>query len=170
MKMYHDGQYDWWRNMANGYSRVKYANLMDIELGILKQLLKLNRGSNGVIYYPIRDVIDHKNNINSIPKHKLIHYKKSIVAYITHDDKVVSWAFLLNQSKSYIRAMCELYQIKSANSSKELHLYTKKFYRNKGLATQLVKSIKRKYPKQTYFSASEYSTIFIRNRISIPIE
>jgi GNAT superfamily N-acetyltransferase len=165
MKMYHvhhkttDGDL-----MDVGYSRIKYSKLMDVELHILMQLLKLNRGKNGIIYYPIRDVIDYKKYNKILPKTQLNYYKKSVIAYITHDNKVVSWAFLMHNSKDTIDSLCRWYQIKRVNTNKELHFYTQRKHRNKGLATRLIKSIKRKYPNKTFFSTTSESSIFVRNK------
>jgi hypothetical protein len=148
--------------MGEAYSRVNYSKLYGINWDILIQLKSLNNGINGVMYHPIKDIIAHRNGSKLLTINKINRYKKSIVAYITHNNKVISWALILKCYGQEVKFICNLLGIERVKSNNELHIFTHKDHRDKRLASRLIKSIKRKYPGRLYCSTYSESTIFVR--------
>src|ERR1700757_4876778 len=144
-------------------SRVKYSNLFDLDMDTLLQLKKLNIGYNGAMFYPCKAVIAHKLGKYKLSYYQIKQYKQSIVAYITNDNVIISWALILKSTKSYIREICRYDDIKQVKSPYELHFYTKYRFRKLGIATRIAKSIKRKYPTTYFWSAYNNSSIFVKN-------
>lgn len=145
--------------------KVKHFNLSDLTLHKLRELRALNLGIDGMMFHPIRLTIAYKmgkpTQLGIVSK-----MHRSKVAVIELDGKVVSWGLLLSEVKPILDRRADDEGVKDHRALKyEIHLFTHKAYRGRGFATQIARSIKRKYPKTKFFGYWDESSIFCKNNL-----